>query len=289
MQLKLKQIYPTLIPYHPPTPNGYIWFLTNDNERFGIHEDDLTSKDIGILSTVLTRFVPSLPTPTPEAQRWYERIHHFDNEQAKEAFRFVFFSMPKDQIESEVFQEAVNTLFNTPVPILWMNEMEGILIELIPFLDSKVNYDQFIHVFIADLSVKIRFYIGEVKHTYQGLKNYYEDILQTAAIAFQSINKEVVHYAEATPHLLLHKMDTKEKEQLVTNILKNFQHDAEMIQTLNVFFDSNLNISETAKKLYMHRNSVQYRIDKYINETGINIQKFDEAIAVKLALLAKHQ
>lgn len=58
-----------------------------------------------------------------------------------------------------------------------------------------------------------------------------------------------------------------------------------MQKTLVNFFQHNLNISETAKNMYMHRNSLQYRIDKFINETGIDIQKFDLAFVVKLALI----
>lgn len=286
---KLKQIYPTLIPYKSSTPDGYIWFHTIEDERFGIHENDLTSKDIAILSSLLTRFMPNIPLATLEAQRWRDRINHYTNEETKDAFRFVYFSIQKNQIEPETFQEALNELFDTSIPILWINEVEGILIEIIPFLDTKINYEQFIHVFIADLSVKVRLYIGEVKNSYRDLKVYYDDLLHKSSVVFAVTNKEVVYYAEAIPYLILHNMSQQQKEHLIASILKDFHNDTEMIKTLEIFFDSNLNISETAKKMYMHRNSVQYRIDKYINETGINIQNIDEAIAVKLALLAKNQ
>ena len=106
-------------------------------------------------------------------------------------------------------------------------------------------------------------------------------------IIFQLTNKEVISYQQSIPYLLLHQTDQQTKKQLITSILKKFERDEEMLQTLEMFLNYNLNVSETAKKMYMHRNSLQYRIDKFMNETGINIQNFDEALAVKLALIAR--
>jgi len=292
MLQKLKQVYPSIIPYTPIVPDEYVWFETSEKMIFGIHENELTAKDIDILSSFLTRFIPNLPPTTAEAQRWLEHIENSKdnaNDDAKEVFRFVYFSMSQNQNDANTFQEALNELFQTNVPILWVSPSDGVIVETIPFPESMINYEQFIHIFIADLSVNIRFYIGEIKDSYNELKVYYEEMLHKVPIVFSLTSKEVVYYTEAIPYLLIYEMTSQEREQLATSILKHFKHDIEMIETLEMFFQANFNISETAKKMYMHRNSVQYRLDKYMNETGINIQRFDEAIAVKLALLAKKQ
>lgn len=287
MLQQLKKVYPSIIPYSATGTPGYIWFITENNERFGIHEADMTEKDVVLLTTFLKRFNPTIPLINPAAEQWQKRIDYGTDEVATDAFRFVYFILPKNQIQPVTFQEALNELFNQEIPLLWINETEGLLVETIPFLDSKINYEQFIHVFIADLSVNVRFYIGEVRKTYEALKSYYDHTIHQASIVLSQTTKEVIHYAESIPYLLLHRMSHEEKTEISISILKAFMGDSEMMKTLDVFFESNLNISETAKQMYMHRNSVQYRIDKFINESGINIQSFNEAIAVKIALLAK--
>lgn len=61
--------------------------------------------------------------------------------------------------------------------------------------------------------------------------------------------------------------------------------DEETITTIYKFFENNLNISETARKLYIHRNTLVYRLDKIQKMTGLDVKKFDDAVAFKLALM----
>jgi DNA-binding PucR family transcriptional regulator len=61
--------------------------------------------------------------------------------------------------------------------------------------------------------------------------------------------------------------------------------DGEMLITLESFFYANCNVSDTAKKLYIHRNTLLYRLDKFKQETGMDVRVFDHAVLVKIALL----
>lgn len=281
---QLKRIYPSAIPYKDSNPDGYIWFFTDNNDCIGIHNVDLTIRDIELLSVFLKQYNSPVLKLTNSANQWINRINQSTNESAKNPYRFVYFLTPEGKIKSEVFQNALNELFNDFVPILWITETEGILVETIPFPESRKNYEQFIHTFISDLSVKIRFYVGEIRKTYVEIKEYYENTLTQAEIVLSESNEEVISYAEGTIFTLLNNTSIEEKEKIASSILKEFKNDSEMLKTLEIFFDSDLNISETSKKMYLHRNSVHYRIDKFMNETGINIQNFNEAIAVKIAL-----
>jgi len=65
-------------------------------------------------------------------------------------------------------------------------------------------------------------------------------------------------------------------------------NDAEMVDTADEFLESSLNVSETARKLYLHRNTLIYRLDKIEKETGLNIRRFSDAITFRLiSLLSK--
>ena len=59
-------------------------------------------------------------------------------------------------------------------------------------------------------------------------------------------------------------------------------NDADMLLTAEAFLNNDLNVSLTSRELYMHRNTLIYRIDKIKRETGLNIQKFSDAVTFKL-------
>ena len=59
----------------------------------------------------------------------------------------------------------------------------------------------------------------------------------------------------------------------------------EMLNTIEAFFDNSLNLSETARKLYIHRNTLVYRLDKIQKITGLDLRTFDDAMTFKLLML----
>jgi DNA-binding PucR family transcriptional regulator len=73
------------------------------------------------------------------------------------------------------------------------------------------------------------------------------------------------------------------KKVLSEYVLESFQ-DQELVNTINVFLQCNLNASLAAKKLYIHRNSLQYRIDRFIEKTGLDIRIFANATFAYLAI-----
>jgi len=61
--------------------------------------------------------------------------------------------------------------------------------------------------------------------------------------------------------------------------------DEETLTTINKFFDNNLNVSETSRQLYIHRNTLVYRLDKLQKSTGLDLRTFEDAITFKIALM----
>ncbi len=63
------------------------------------------------------------------------------------------------------------------------------------------------------------------------------------------------------------------------------EFDDETLQTINKFFENNLNVSETSRQLYIHRNTLVYRLDKLQKSTGLDLRVFEDAITFKIALM----
>jgi carbohydrate diacid regulator len=61
--------------------------------------------------------------------------------------------------------------------------------------------------------------------------------------------------------------------------------DEETITTINKFFENSLNVSETSRQLYIHRNTLVYRLDKLQKATNLDLRVFEDAITFKIALM----
>ena len=63
------------------------------------------------------------------------------------------------------------------------------------------------------------------------------------------------------------------------------EYDEETLTTINKFFENNLNVSETSRQLYIHRNTLVYRLDKLQKTTGLDLRVFEDAITFRIALM----
>ena len=77
-------------------------------------------------------------------------------------------------------------------------------------------------------------------------------------------------------------IDTLDQETLFIEAL-----DPDTLETINKFFENNLNVSETSRKLYVHRNTLVYRLEKIKKITGLDLREFDHAIVFKVAMMVK--
>lgn len=66
---------------------------------------------------------------------------------------------------------------------------------------------------------------------------------------------------------------------------ESLEFDEETLTTINKFFENNLNVSETSRQLFVHRNTLVYRIEKLDKSTGLDIRTFDDALTFKIALM----
>ncbi len=89
------------------------------------------------------------------------------------------------------------------------------------------------------------------------------------------------------------KMDADSKVQLKNSLLSDAMlkilSDSELSESLNAFFENNLNISETSRNTFVHRNTLVYRLDKIEKLTGFDARKFEDAVCIRMFMwLKKH-
>ncbi len=66
---------------------------------------------------------------------------------------------------------------------------------------------------------------------------------------------------------------------------RTYLDDEEAMSTINKFFENNLNISETARQLYVHRNTLVYRLERIEKAIGLDIRTFDDAMTFRIAVM----
>ena len=75
------------------------------------------------------------------------------------------------------------------------------------------------------------------------------------------------------------------KEVFKKGSIDSLEH--ETLFTIQKFFENNLNVSETARNLFVHRNTLVYRLEKIKKITGLDLREFEQAIVFKVALIVK--
>ena len=102
--------------------------------------------------------------------------------------------------------------------------------------------------------------------------------------------KPIVSYDNLGIARLIYQLPTTLCEMFLKEVFKKGSIeslDQETLFTIQRFFENNLNVSETSRKLFVHRNTLVYRLDKIKKLTGLDLREFDDAIIFKVALMVK--
>lgn len=103
-------------------------------------------------------------------------------------------------------------------------------------------------------------------------------------------DKTIISYSNLGLGRLIYQLPTTLCENFLDEVFKKGSIeslDQETLFTINKFFENSLNVSETARKLFVHRNTLVYRLDRIRRITGLDLREFDDAIIFKVALMVK--
>ena len=142
-----------------------------------------------------------------------------------------------------------------------------------------------------ELGIKVVIGIGTVVNHIRDLARAYKE----AGVAIDvgkvfDTEKTVINYENLGIGRLIYQLPTILCQMFLQEVFKKNPIDAldqETLLTINKFFENNLNVSETARKLFVHRNTLVYRLEKIKKLTGLDLREFDDAITFKVALMVK--
>lgn len=142
-----------------------------------------------------------------------------------------------------------------------------------------------------ELRIKTVIGIGTVSDHLRELADSYKEA-QTAIDVGKVFDteKSIIDYENLGIGRLIYQLPTTLCEIFLSEVFKKNSIDSldqETLFTINKFFENNLNVSETSRKLFVHRNTLVYRLEKIKKLTGLDLRQFDHAIVFKVALMVR--
>ena len=156
-------------------------------------------------------------------------------------------------------------------------ELEKMAKEMMEILRAESEDDK-IHIAYGTVVNDIK----EVSKSYKEAKL----ALDVGKIFFDE--KDIVAYSTLGIGRLIYQLPIPLCKMFIKEILEGKspdEFDEETLTTINKFFENSLNVSETSRQLYIHRNTLVYRLDKLQKSTGLDLRVFEDAITFKIALM----
>lgn len=155
-------------------------------------------------------------------------------------------------------------------------EMEENAKEILELLKSEGEGD--VHIAYGTI-------VGDIKEVSKSYKEA-KLALDVGKIFFSE--KDIIAYSALGIGRLIYQLPIPLCKMFIREIFEGKspdEFDEETLTTINKFFENSLNVSETSRQLYIHRNTLVYRLDKLQKSTGLDLRVFEDAITFKIALM----
>jgi len=179
--------------------------------------------------------------------------------------------------------------------VISLGENDIVLIKEVKYALDQRNLEATAKTIVDTVSseflMKVNIGIGTVVTTVKDLARSFKD----AQVALEvgkvfDTEKNIINYETLGIGRLIYQLPSTLCEMFLQEVFKRGSLeslDRETLMTIQSFFENNLNVSETSRKLFVHRNTLVYRLEKIKKLTGLDLREFDHAITFKVALMVK--
>ena len=144
---------------------------------------------------------------------------------------------------------------------------------------------------LNEIQMKVQIGIGSISTQLKDIAKSFKEAqvaLEVGAVFDTETN--IITYENLGIARLIYQLPTTMCEMFLEEVFRKGSIDAldqETLFTIQKFFENNLNVSETSRKLFVHRNTLVYRLEKIKKLTGLDLREFDHAIVFKVALMVR--
>ena len=155
--------------------------------------------------------------------------------------------------------------------------------------DLNKTAEVIVNLFRSDADADVHVAYGTIVNEIKEVSRSYKEArmaLDVGKIFFE--DKDVIAYSTLGIGRLIYQLPIPLCKMFIKEIFDGKSpddFDEETLTTINKFFENSLNVSETSRQLYIHRNTLVYRLDKLQKFTGLDLRVFEDAITFKIALM----
>ncbi|MGN1187842.1 MAG: PucR family transcriptional regulator [Lachnospiraceae bacterium] len=210
--------------------------------------------------------------------------------------RIVFLVETKHEKDNNAL-ETLRTLF-APKAKDFITAVDEKNIIIVKELKNNESYEEMNQVALtildtlnAEAMSKVHIAYGTIVNEIKEVSRSYKEAKMALDIGkiFYS-DRNIVSYSKLGIGRLIYQLSMSHCKMFIKEIFEGQNpddFDEETLTTINKFFENSLNVSETSRQLFIHRNTLVYRLDKIQKNTGLDLRVFDDAITFKIALMVR--
>lgn len=211
-----------------------------------------------------------------------------------DARRVVFIIETKNEKDTNAL-ETVRSIFSTKTKdfITAVDEKNIILVKEVKQNETAEDMAKTARVIVDMLNTEVMTQVhvayGTVVNEIKEVSRSYKEAkmaLDVGKIFYE--NRNIIAYGNLGIGRLIYQLPIPLCKMFIKEIFDGRspdEFDEETLTTINKFFENSLNVSETSRQLYIHRNTLVYRLDKLQKSTGLDLRVFEDAITFKIALM----
>lgn len=174
-----------------------------------------------------------------------------------------------------------------------IDESSVILIKALEPTDKAAQLEQtaqtIVDMMSTELMMNVRVAYGTVVQELKDVSKSYKEAMMALDVGkIFYVEKKVNSYGSLGIGRLIYQLPANLCRIFIDEIFGESdpgEFDEEIVSTVNKFFENNLNVSETSRQLFVHRNTLVYRIEKLEKSTGLDVRTFDDALTFKIAMM----
>ena len=217
---------------------------------------------------------------------------HFNNEDSRAVF-VIKFHGTSDVPPYEIIQNIVEG--STRDYVISISEQDIVIVKEVDRNENSETLVAFakniLKVTASEYNAKVLIGISSIVENLKDLARAYKEARISLEVGkVFDIEQPIMSYESLGIGRLIYQLPPTLCEIFLQEVFKKGSLeslDKETLMTVQSFFENNLNVSETSRKLFVHRNTLVYRLEKIRKLTGLDLREFDHAVTFKVALMVK--
>lgn len=277
---KLQQRFPLLTPFSGKTDGNYVFNF--DNHLYEIPAHTVTQSEFELLQI----FSDPIALPHDYDRIWLDYLTDLTDiaPSILPLHRLLFLHFGKDFTAPALLRTIFEALLGKDIFMLSIHPQLFVIIECIKG-DEILNFAHYLDPLIEDLQAHFKIFISDVIPDVTTTKERFSWYVHLQQFIWTYTPKHVLTQQEILVPYVMQRIESHEKEIFISSVLKSATSQPELLHTIKQLIEYEGNITLASKKMYMHRNTLQNRLEKFQLLTQKDIRHFSHRLEVYFAII----